>query len=351
MPTHTVVSQRLLLATVFVISVVVSSLFPYKLQAAPVLPSRFIRISTPNVSQSAEYTVGITLNEVTTQLGSIELLFCDNSPIIVDVCIVPPGLDVSTAVLANETGNTGFSITDQTPSRILISRTASLPANATSTYRFTGVTNPSAQGSYYLRILTYESEDGTGPIVEEGGAVFSMNGGLNLATEVPPYLKLCASVSIVNYDCATATSFIIDFGELSKINPKTATSELVVATNAGSGFNISISGTTLTSGNNVINALSAGGASLPGTAQFGINLRSNTNPVVGSEPIGPGIASPTAGYNNPNVFRFASADVIASGSGATDNKKFTVAYIANIDVNQQPGVYATTITYIALANF
>lgn len=351
MLSRTAAIRKVLLVAVLAFSLVFTPFSVSMVSAAPVLPAKFIRISSPNINDVAEYTIGLTINETVVPLGSIEFTFCSNSPIIVDVCTQPSGLDVSGAVLINETGNSGFAISASTPSTLLLSRVPILPVNASSTYSFEDITNPDTPGSYYLRIKTFSSTDGTGAHIEEGGAVFSMNGGVSLLTEVPPYLRLCASVTIVDYNCATATSFLIDFGEFSKTSARTATSELVIATNAGSGFSISISGTTLTSGNNIIAPLASGGSTSPGTAQFGINLRANSSPSVGSDPVGPGAANPTANYNVPNTFRFAESDVIVSGSGPSDHRKFTVSYLANIDPDQPPGIYTTTITYIALANF
>ncbi len=351
MPKHTVATLRVLVATVFVFGLIVTNAQPPEVKAAPLLPNRFVRISNSTVNQTAQYVVGFRINELSTIIGSFEITFCTNSPISAEVCTPIPGFDVSAAALGSQTGNTGFVITSSTSGSILLSRAPSLPSNAASTYQFLNVTNPSASGSHYMRLKTFSSIDGTGAEIEEGGAVFSMNGGVNINTEVPPYLKLCASVTIVNYDCATATSFLIDLGEFSKTNARAATSEMVIATNAGFGYTITMFGTTLVSGNNTISPLASGGTSVPGTAQFGINLRSNTNPDIGADAAGPGSATVAGGYNTANNFRFVSPDVIVSGTGSTDNKKFTVTYLANIDVNQPPGVYATTITYIALANF
>jgi hypothetical protein len=92
-------------------------------------------------------------------------------------------------------------------------------------------------------------------------------------------------------------------------------------------------------------------ASLAGTSQFGMNLRANASPAIGADPVGPGIAAVAAAYNTPDQYRFRAGDVVASSTGPNDYRKFTVSYIANVDAAQPPGVYATTITFICLANF
>jgi hypothetical protein len=113
---------------------------------------------------------------------------------------------------------------------------------------------------------------------------------------------------------------------------------------------VTLAGTTMTSGNDVIPAMS-GGASQPGVSQFGLNGRLNTGPSVGADPDGPGVVIPKAPYNNPNQFRFVSGDIITSSNNPDDVRKITVSYIVNRDKNQAPGRYVATISYICLANF
>ena len=129
------------------------------------------------------------------------------------------------------------------------------------------------------------------------------------------------------------------------------TTQFVTATNAQSGYSVYIQGNTLTSGNNVIPSLVTPTASQTGNAQFGINLRSNTNPSTGNDPTGPGNGSPVGNYNLVNRFTYNSGDTIASSSAADDFRLYTVSYIVNVDKTQPVGVYASTFTYICLANF
>jgi hypothetical protein len=124
-----------------------------------------------------------------------------------------------------------------------------------------------------------------------------------------------------------------------------------VATNGAAGYNISLGGTTMTSGNNVINAMAVDDVSRPGVSQFGINLRANTTPAIGSEPSGPGLGTPTADYNIPDRYKFSSGEIIAGYTGPEDTRRYTVSYIVNVNNTQPVGIYVTTITYVSLANF
>jgi hypothetical protein len=125
---------------------------------------------------------------------------------------------------------------------------------------------------------------------------------------------------------------------------------MVAATNAEGGYNLRVIGGTMASGNNVLPAMN-GAPSQQGVSQFGINLRANTNPIIGQEVTGPGSAGIAAGYNQQNQFRYQSGDVLVSTADPDNFRKFTVSYIVNVASGQPGGVYATTLTYICLGNF
>jgi hypothetical protein len=126
---------------------------------------------------------------------------------------------------------------------------------------------------------------------------------------------------------------------------------MMAATNADFGLAIAMYGTTMTSGNNIIPALAVPTPSAPGNAQFGLNLRKNSDPSVGENPSGGGIANPTGLYNIVNKYAFNSGDVVATSPAATDTRKFTASYVVNVTPGQQPGVYTATLTYICTASF
>jgi hypothetical protein len=126
---------------------------------------------------------------------------------------------------------------------------------------------------------------------------------------------------------------------------------MVIATNAQSGYNISVTGSTLTSGNNTIASLAAASPSQTGVSQFGINLRANSLPTVGADPSGPGAGTPLASYNQPNLYTFNNGDTVANTGGVSDFRKFTISYMVNISKQQAAGIYASTFTYVAFANF
>lgn len=314
------------------------------------LKRRSVRVSTSVPSAITDHTIGFDVATAAT-LGSIEFRYCTNSPIASDPCVVPGGLSLTTASISSQTGETGFTKhANSTVNTFILSRTPAAASLQAVRYQLSGVQNPSAvSSSFFIRIATYASDDATGPRTDEGAVVFSTDGGLGARAFVPPYLAFCVAVSVAP-DCSSANGYSLDMGEFTVSTPRAVTSQFAGATNDVNGYVASMLGTTMTSGNNIINPLAAPTASSPGTSQFGVNLRSNSSPVVGQNPLGAGSAVPSNDYNQPNRFVFKNGTLAASPI-STDYNTFTVSYIVNIDSAQPPGVYATTITYLGVAQF
>jgi hypothetical protein len=300
---------------------------------------------------TTNYEVSFTIN-TSSNVGSIGLLFCSNDPLEADACTAPTGFDVSNATVTPQNGIIDITKQSSTANSYVLTHTPSVVVPPlTVVFSLNGVVNPSAIGSYYLRIATYASTDGTGPSLDFGGLAFTMNDTLSISTRVPPYLGFCTGVTITGTDCSQATGDYINFGNVSSTRTSSASSQFVVATNAQNGYQVQVTGTTLTSGNNVINTSAFPDVSRPGTSQFGMNLRANTDPVVGADPSGPGTGVPLAPYDTANKFLFRSGDAIADATTTNDYRKYTVSYIVNVALDQPVGVYASTLTYVATGNF
>ena len=167
---------------------------------------------------------------------------------------------------------------------------------------------------------------------------------------MPPRLSFCVGVT-VEPGCQFSTGSIVDLGELDAGSTRAGTSQFADSTNDENGYTVRALGNTLTSGNRVIDPLDATTESRSGEQQFGINLRQNTTPAVGSDVTGLGTGSPRGDYSFQNRFRFVSGEVIAGSNLPTDFNRYTVSYIANVELGQSAGVYASTIQYIATAQF
>lgn len=315
------------------------------------LVSRSLYIDNELPSASANYKISFTI-PTTGVVGSVKLLFCSNDPIELDSCTVPGGLDVSGATLVLQNGLIDMSVQSSTSNSMVLTRPPTVVvAPLTVVFSLRGVVNPSSIGSYYLRVSTYTSTDASGSSVDFGGLAFPIVNSLSLSTRVPPYLTFCSGVTIAAFDCSQATGDYLKLGNVSAATSSSASSQFMVATNAGNGYNVQVSGTTLTSGNNTIPALAVPDVSRPGSSQFGINLRANTDPAVGADPVGPGQGTVLAPYSTPDHFVYKSSDSIAGSPNAEDYRKFTVSYLVNVSTGQAAGVYSSTITYVCTPNF
>jgi hypothetical protein len=213
------------------------------------------------------------------------------------------------------------------------------------------ITNPStANQTYYVRITTYTGADGaTGP-VDSGTVAMSTAQPVQLTGVTPEILVFCVGTSI-GADCTSVAGNTIDFGDFSPTVAHSGTSVMQAQTNAANGYNITVNGTTLASGVNTIPALAAQTPSALGVSQFGLNLRDNAVPNVGTEPSGAGTGVATGNYGATDAFRFVSGDAVASAGAPTNANTFTSSYIVNIGGAQAAGVYTSTMTYICTASF
>lgn len=326
-----------------------------KVAAAELSPRSLELSDSTTGSRDVTYKVSFTI-ATPGALGTVAIEFCSNSTFITDPCTAPFGFDAINAQLALQSGVNNFSVSpDSTANDIVVTRPSTVVGAVPVGFTFTGIINPSDEGSYYARVLTYASNDGSGPVTDSGGMAFAIQHSISVgvSTEVPPYLTFCVAdvISSLNRDCSNETGDYIDLGNFSSGYTSSGVTQFMAATNAQNGYSVYVQGDTLTSGNNTIPASAADTTSQVGVAQFGINLRSNTKPVVGADPTGPGFGLPTTSYNEANLYQFNSGDVVASSTTPDDFRLYTVSYIVNIAKAQPEGIYTSTFTYICLANF
>jgi hypothetical protein len=332
------------------------TLFSYLLLpvSAADLTSRSITLGSSFASETTTHSFSFT-TATSSNIGSIQFEYCSNSPLFVEPCTPVPGLNVTSAGIFSQSGLTGFSVSGATSaSNLLITRAPQASVAPTSaTFVFSNIVNPSTPDSVnYVRITVYDNINATGSVIDTGAVVFVVEDRFNVDAYVPPYLTFCIAVS-VSLDCSTTSGFLINFGEFSTVSTSAVTTQMSAATNDPTGYNIFINGQSMVSGSNIIPALAVQSSSQVGQSQFGINLRSNSQPSVGANPDAGAVANgaPTPNYNTVNQFRFVSGDSVARSTSSTGFNRYTVSYIVNVSDDQAPGVYATTLTYTAVASF
>lgn len=190
-------------------------------------------------------------------------------------------------------------------------------------------------------------EDATNPprlLVEYGGTGQVKGGGV--VTQRSEYLEMDVSATP------------IDLGLLDTVATKTGTTTFSVHTYPAFGYNVIADGSTpknKTSGY-ALAAMTDTRASTLGTEQFGINLRQNTSPAVGSDvqhsPDGTfAFGSPTNGYGAVNRFRYVAGEAIATSPKGTGKSTFTMSVIANVSTTTPGGSYGGRLDLIAVPTF
>lgn len=270
-----------------------------------------------------------------------------------DPCTAPLGLDASNAGMGGQTTNTGFSYAPaySTANVIVISRPVAAGVAGPSSYQFGSIINPTTSGeTVFVRIATFATPDATGPATDRGSVAFATQDIFQVDAYVPPFLTFCTGV-FVTLNCNSVTGSHVDIGELGDDRTATGLMQFSGATNDPTGYTTYLNGFTMTSGNNIINPLTINAGSVTGSSQFGLNLRANSSPSFGLEPVGLGATTPAPGYGTPNSYRFVNGEAVTTSSIPTDFKIFTAAFIVNVPDDQPPGVYVTTMTYTAIAAF
>jgi hypothetical protein len=206
--------------------------------------------------------------------------------------------------------------------------------------------------SFAIRLSSYESTDASGPLINGGAVTGQVTNAIVIQTQVPPMLIFCFSRAVGDDCTSTDSTYYTDMGSLSPTQTLTAESQMAVGTNATQGFVITANGGPPAAGTNVIPGTTTPTISTKGTNQFGINLVANTDPIVGSNPQGTWAnAITTPDYGVPNEYKYVPGDVVAYSPNVSLMKKFTVSYILNSSENLHPGVYSTTITFVASGRF
>lgn len=311
--------------------------------------SLYINSSVPGATTS--YT--LSFRYMSPQpVGSVDILFC-NDPIPYHACVTPPGLDVSNAALNNQTGETGYSILNKSQNHIVLTRTPNMITSGSSSYTFNNIVNPTdTEQPFAVRLRSHASTNATGSQIDFGSVRGQVTDGIVLETQVPPMLIFCVAQEVSDSCTSTNDTYYSDMGTLGPDSTLTAQSQMAVGTNASGGFAITANGFPLSAGTNVIDGPTSPTESKPGSNQFGLNLVENSIPAVGKDPEGTwanAVASPD--YAQQNKYKYVPGDVVAFSPNVSLMKKFTVSYVVNSSEDLKPGVYTTTINYIASGRF
>lgn len=318
--------------------------------AALQITSRKLTLGSSAASASTTYTFDFT-TATTSTFQSFEAQICTTAS---GACSAPSGLTTTSSTFNSTSLSGSWTVNNGTAGSLRGSATgASSTTNGSARQVvFGAVTNPSATNTTYYARITLFSDNAWSTAVDSGTVAASTATAINLSATVDETLTFCTGTSgITTSSCSGATGSSVSFGTLSPSSTASGVSQLGVGTNGLSGFSITVNGATLTSGGNTITALASQTASSVGAEQFGLNLRDNATPNVGTDPDGSGTATPTANYNTVDQYRFVTGDSIASKNSSDQFRRFHASYIVNIDTATEAGSYTATMTYIATATF
>jgi len=255
--------------------------------------------STPGVTTNLQYILTFTTGNVSAQ--SIIVDFCSDTPLIGSTCAFNAGVTVPT--LAATPTIIGGGTVSSANGRTL--KVTGLTIGANATYSLTingGITNPSALGTFYARIITYAGTNAnnyvpatltgdpttTSTYVDYGGVALSTAQQVNITTRVMESLSFCASKVNIDGtagasfdDCSEATPPTLDIGhgtpkvlESGTVDSDMAYTQL--STNASSGAIVRMKAT---------NTCANGGLSKDGGATCNIGGTTDLTYVNGEGPI------------------------------------------------------------------
>jgi len=304
------------------------------------ITSRSVTIGSSAPSAVTTYSFAFAV-PTTTAVKSASFTLCTTAS---GTCTMPAGFSNTGVTLTGQPSGlgltTGWTVDNTTAGTLALKNASNTTVSGSNqTVSFTGVTNPSTpNATFFVRISTF-SDSGYATPIDTGNVAGSTAGQVTVTAIVNESLVF------------TLAAVTIPLGVLTTSTTGSGSTTMTASTNASSGYSISYTGTTLTSGANPITADTAAAASIQNTKQFGFNLVADTTPTIGAAVSGSGSGVPATGYGTANSFKFNSGDTVASASVPTNSNTYTASYIANIDGITPPGAYSTTLTYVATANF
>ena len=350
----------------------------------------------------ATYTFNFTQATSGASIQSVAIQFC-TTPFIGTQCVGPTGFDASNVTVATASNfvttqptldtttvaNTGIftagggscGTTSPYRTNCILLKLAS-PTVETGTPAFqiiagnnsTGtswIKNPTSAGTFYARISTFSDLYTTA--VDQGAVTGSVQNTIDITSRVQEQLNFSIGNAWVaaGATCAALNNTgALNLGNASNnytLDPSTAyeaTSYWRLSTNANNGSTVQYSGDTLktASGTAITPLTTTATASTTGTEQFGLGLNSgDSNQSLGNA------TWATAPYNAANgtittggtaKFAFDTTSVSSPKAMYTVPSANTVTcdtgsvrYLANISTTTKPGLYQTSIAYIATPTY
>jgi hypothetical protein len=373
-------TASLMAAIVMLLGVVSPALVPAFVSAAAVT-QRSIQLSNSSVSATG-VTYQVNFKSVA-GAGAFVVDFCSNSPVIGQTCTAPAGMTVAAAASTTS----GFTTVDDLAANT-VRVTGTIAATTDISVELTGITNPSAAGPVYARILTYANAtnaDGytavnpavVGPVVDSGSVAISITDTIGVSGAVLESMLFCISGSVIGEDCTGTSSPVLALGETvgaTKALVPTAVSTgsvyAQISTNAVGGAVIRLKSNAIGCGGllragatgacDILPALNAG--IIPGEAKFGVL----TNDAAATpDTDASGVLQPVSGsgYNNDTyalnydeeeetgVTSLYGDPFLDTDDGPVNNQNMQLTFGASVSNQTPAGQYSANLSMIATGKF
>jgi hypothetical protein len=340
--------------------------------------------SGTGVTYKVAFTTASTAN-------SLVIDFCAESPIINATCTAPTGMSAASATLGSGTGNMGGWTITPSASQIKMSVGSGTAAAAGSQiFTLSGITNPSALGTFFARIYTYSaaneptytSATNVGTYADYGGIALTTAQVISITARVAESLTFCVSGTVqsswTTHDCtatqaASSPALTLGHGSptptLDSTAVDTGTVYSQLSTNAIHGVVIDLRNSNTTCGGlssdggatcGIPAVGSTASAITAGTAAFGLfvapstddtnglgSLAINTNYDDGTHTTAPNLYY---GMNATNVDS-TYGDTLATATGPVYRVDSAYTFGATASLTTPAGVYKANMDLIATGTF
>lgn len=376
---QTRLTAQLVLLIGLSVTMVVALLLPV-LAGAAQATNRSIGLSSSSVSASnVSYEVKFT---PASSAGAFVVDFCSDSPLIGQTCTAPTGFNATTAASATS----GFTDVTGSTSKFVVAGTITADTEVAAVV--TGITNPSAAGTIYARIVTYDTKAnalnyasanlGTGNL-DDGAVALAITPTIGVSGTVLESMTFCVSGQAITANCGSTTAPVLELGEQTG-DIFALTSGVIseghiytqITTNATSGAVVRLKSSATGCGGliragaptacDILPALNTGLDKDANEAKFGVKTSDATD-VAGVNANGSFMPASGSIYNNLTyAFNYASDNAtgvtsafgdpfLDTDSAPVNNKNMQLTFGVTTSNSTPAGSYSTDLGLIAVGKF
>jgi hypothetical protein len=369
------------------LGMVVPSVLPAFASAAN-LTTRSIAISTAAAGATATYELKATLPSGVTSAGGLVIEFCNDSPLIGTSCTHPTGMDVS-GVSAGSGTATSTDATDKSTIKWLPG-SAVTAGNAVDVV-LSGIKNPTAVGTFYARLTTYNAAPNytnattLGTVADSGSVALSTTDSVGVTAYVLESMSFCVANVAPTKNCTGISGHApnLTLGEttgsviaLDSAHLSTGDIYAQLSTNASSGAIVNLKSNATSCGGLFRNGVTTncdiaaqnvnGNTIAAGQAFFGLKLGTAANASDASasaDHTGTLVAATGSHYDTTNYYIDAATNnttgvtstygskFIDTAGGVVSNMNMPITLGASISNQTPAGAYGASLSLIATGTF